>query len=88
MSVEMSWALDMLTGARVEIDSPGPTGLRCSCICAGPCGEPVVAVNRGKSPGEYKQTPHFRHRPGATGCEGPTPHDLAVLIADERLNPT
>ena len=86
MSVEMSWALDMLTGARVEIDSPGPTGLGCSCICAGPCREPVVAVNRGKSPGQYKQTPHFRHRPGAAGCEGPTPHDLAVLIADERLN--
>ena len=86
MSVEMSWALDILTGARVEIDSPGATGLGCSCICAGPCGEPVVAVNRGKSPGEYKQTPHFRHRPGAAGCEGPTPHALAVLIADERLN--
>ena len=27
MSVEMSWALDIMTGARIEIDSPGPTGL-------------------------------------------------------------
>ena len=86
MSVEMSWALNRLTGARVGIDSPGPTGLQCGCTCAGPCGEPVVAVNRGKSPGGYKRTPHFRHRPGAIGCEGPTPHDLAVVIADERLN--
>ena len=82
----MSWALDRLTGAKVEIDSPGPTGLYCGCTCAGSCGEPVVAVNRGKSPGRYKRTPHFRHRPGSARCEGPTPHDLAVVIADERLN--
>ena len=86
MSVEMSWALDQLTGSRVEIDSEGPTGLACGCKCAGPCGEPVEAVNRGKPPGTYKRTPHFRHPKGVTGCKGPTPHDLAVVIADERLN--
>lgn len=86
MSVEMSWALDTLTGARVEIDSDGPTGLACGCKCAGICGQPVEAVNRGKLPGTYRRTPHFRHTKGTTWCKGPTPHDLAVVIADERLN--
>ena len=86
MSVEMSWALDLLTGARVEIASPGPTGLACSCKCAGPCGKPVEAVNRGKPLGTYRRMPHFRHPKGTAGCSGPTPHDLAVVIADERLN--
>ena len=82
----MSWALDLLTDARVEIESAGLTGLACGCKCAGPCGEPVEAVNRGKPYGTYKRTPHFRHQKGLTGCKGPTPHDLAVVIADERLN--
>ena len=86
MSVEMSWALDTLTGARVEIDSDGPTGLACGCKCAGPCGQRVEAVNRGKPPGTYRRTPHFRPTKGTTWCKGPTPHDLAVVIADERLN--
>ena len=85
MSVEMSWALDMMTGVRIEIDSPGPTGLACGCKCAGPCGQPVEAVNRGKAEGTYERTPHFRHPKGSTWCNGPTPHDLAVLVAAERL---
>lgn len=86
MSVKMSWALDLLTDARVEIDSAGPTGLACDCKCAGPCGEPVEAVNRGKPFGTYKRAPHFRHPKGVQDCNGPTPHDLAVTVADERLN--
>ena len=85
MSVEMSWALDIMTGARIEIDSPGPTGLACGCKCAGPCSQPVEAVNRGKVEGTYERTPHFRHPKGNTRCNGPTPHDLAVLVAAERL---
>ena len=85
MSVEMSWALDIRTGARIEIDSPGPTGMACGCKCAGPCSQPVEAVNRGKAIGTYERTPHFRHHRGSTWCNGPTPHDLAVLVAAERL---
>ena len=84
MSVEMSWALDAKTFARVEISSPGPTGDACGCVCAGECGLPVQAVNRGKAKGQFKREPHFRHRAGDIGCEGPTPHDLAVEVMHER----